>query len=395
MYLLKKTILLFIITLSVTTLYSQDILKIEGVVLDETSRGVSYAAIGIPSKWIGTSSNEDGEFLLELSKKNLLDTLEVSSIGYITSKILVEDFLALNEKVITLKEDIVSLDGVSIMNPSHYVQLAFKNLKNNTVSVTHELKVLNRFFTVEKEKAKFLIEHYIKVKDKGPSSGDVNRIEIVEGRKSVDYRYFPNVKLKRTYPIHLMTQMNPLRNGIPYRNYKWSKIGDTSYDGEDIIIIQGQKDSNKRRPYQDPILYIGMDTYKVYKTTNESATLVYLYKKNKDGKMYLSYHNYFTRQYHELNKAQQAILKTTDDKFKISVRNEVVVLGIETDKKKIKTKSSNVYQKNIEDIKVEYNSIFWNTFNFPPPTEFYKQKVKDLESIDGVPLETQFNLANN
>ena len=101
-----------------------------------------------------------------------------------------------------------------------------------------------------------------------------------------------------------------------------------------------------------------------------------------------------SRQYKELNKAQQSILKTTDKKFKISVRNEVVVLGLETDKKKIKTKSSNVYQKNIEDVEVKYNSVFWNTFNFPPPTEFYKKKVKEFESIDGMPLETQFNLVN-
>lgn len=394
MYLLKKTILLFILTLSVTTLHAQDILKVEGVVFDETNYGIPYAAIGIPSKWVGTSTNEDGKFSLELSKENLLDTLDVSSIGYVTTKILVKDFLALDKKIIILKEDIVSLNEVKILNPRQYVELAFKNLKKNTVSSTHELKALNRFFTVENEKAKFFIEHYIKVKDKGPSSSNVNRIEVVEGRKSVDYRYFPKVQLKRMYPIDLMTQMDPLRNGISKEIYKWTKIGHTSYDGEDIIIIYGQMDKKRRRPYKDPILYIGMDSYKVYKTTNESATLVYLYKKNKDGKMYLSYHNYFTRQYKELSKAQQSILKTTDEKFKISVRNEVVVLGIETDRKKVNTKHTNVYQKNIEDVKVKYNSSFWNTFSFPPPTEFYKKKVKELESIYGVPLETQFDAVN-
>jgi hypothetical protein len=377
------------------TLHSQDILKVEGIISDEYDLSIPYTAIGIPSKSIGTSSNEDGKFSLKLSKeRNLLDTLVISSIGFITRKIPVKNFLAFKKKVIILKESVVSLDEITILKTSEYARLAFKNLKENTVSSTHELKTLNRFFTLENDKAKFFIEHYLKVKDKGPSSSDVNRIEIVEGRKSIDYRCFPNVKLKRMYPIHLMTQMDPLRNGLSYKNYKWSKIGDTSYDGEDIIILQGQINKNKIRPYKDPILYIGMDTYKVYKTTNKSATLVYLYQKNKDGKMYLSYHNYFTRQYQELNKAQQSILKTTDEKFKISVRNEVVVLGIETDKKKINTKHSNVFQKNIEDIDVKYNSNFWNTFNFPPPTEFYKKRVKELESMYDVPLETQFNLSN-
>jgi hypothetical protein len=34
-----------------------------------------------------------------------------------------------------------------------------------------------------------------------------------------------------------MTQMDPLRNGISKKINKWTKIVDTSYDGEDIIII--------------------------------------------------------------------------------------------------------------------------------------------------------------
>lgn len=45
------------------------------------------------------------------------------------------------------------------MNPQHYVKLAFKKLKENTVSSVHELKILNRFFAVENDKAKFFIEH--------------------------------------------------------------------------------------------------------------------------------------------------------------------------------------------------------------------------------------------
>lgn len=392
MRLLTKTILF--ITFSVTTLHSQDILKVEGSVLDETNYGIPYAAIGIPSKRVGTSTNEDGKFSLELSKENLLDTLDISSIGYVTSKILVKDFLALNKKIITLKEDIVSLDEVKILNPKQYVELAFKNLKNNMVSSTHELKALNRFFVEESEKAKFFIEHYIKIKDKGPSSSNANRIEVVEGRKSADYRYFPNTKLKRMYPIDLMNQMDPLRNGIYHKVYKWTKVDYTSYDGEDIIIVRGRTNKKKPLPYKDPILYIGMDSFKIYKTTNDSETLVYLYKNNNEGKLYLSYHNYYARQYKELNKKQQLILKTTAKKIKISMKNEVVVLGIETDKKKIKTKNSNLYGKNIEDVHIKYNSNFWRTFNSPPPTEFYKKKVKELESVYGVPLETQFNLVN-
>lgn len=394
MYLLKKTILLLIISLSVTTLYSQEKLEIKGVILDDTDFGVPYAAISIPSKqMIGTTSNGDGKFSLVITKENMLDTLSVSSIGYVTNKVAVKDFLAKKEKTIILKADVVSLDVVQILNPAQYADLAYENLKENTVSSVHELTALNRYFTVENGKAKYLIEHYIKMKDRGPTRGDIDRIEVVEGRKSVDYRYFPDVKVKRMYPITQMTGLDPLRNIRP-NDYTWTKIDNSSYDGEDIIIVRGQRKNKRPRPYKDPILYIGMDSYKVYKTTNESDNLLYIYKKNQEGKMYLSYHRNFSKTLKRLSSNKQSILKTKNKNFKISVRIEVVVLGIETDKKKVKTENSRVYSKNMEDVDVKYNPNFWNNFNFPPATEYYKERVKELESIYGVPLETQFNLVN-
>ncbi|WP_040757655.1 carboxypeptidase-like regulatory domain-containing protein [Winogradskyella psychrotolerans] len=127
MYRFKLFIYLFFFSFVVCA--QEKSLKIEGVVLDDTKISVPYAAVSITSKYLGTSTNEDGHFYLELSKNNRLDTLEVSSIGFLTSKIVVKDFIALKEKVIILSEDIVSLDEVNIMSPKQYVNLAFKNLK--------------------------------------------------------------------------------------------------------------------------------------------------------------------------------------------------------------------------------------------------------------------------
>jgi hypothetical protein len=393
MYSLKLFAVLLLVSLSVQS--QEKTLKIEGVILDASKLSIPYAAIGIPSKYVGTSSNEDGNFYLELSKSNLLDTLEVSSIGYITSKIIVKDLIALNEKIITLEEDIVSLDEVNILNPKQYVKLAFKNLKKNTVSSIYELKILNRFFAVENDKAKFFIEHYIKVKDIGPKGGlEVRRIEVVEGRKSEDYRRYKNANIGRMYPINFMNRIDPLRRGITINNYKWTKIGDTSYDGEDIVIIQGVNHVEKRKIYLDPVLYIGVDTYKVYKTTNTATNVVYIYQKNKEGRLYLNYHKHYTRRFMDLTEEHQKILKTTDKQIKLSKRNEVIVLGIETNKKKIKTKNTDVYRRKMEDVNVKYDSFFWKNFSLPPATAYYLKSVKELEANFGVDIETQFQLVN-
>ncbi|WP_225035819.1 carboxypeptidase-like regulatory domain-containing protein [Winogradskyella sp. SM1960] len=393
MYSIRLLIIFILLSFSVQS--QNKTLKIEGVVLDEAELSIPYAAVSITSKYIGTSTNEDGHFYLELSKKHELDTLEVSSIGFLTSKIVVKEFLELKEKVITLKEDIVSLDEVNIMNPQQYVELAFKNLKKNTVSSVHELKILNRFFAVEEDKAKFFIEHYLKIKDVGPSrSSHIRRIDILEGRRSADYRMFKDANMGRIYPLNFMTRIDPLRRGISIKDFKWTKLGDTSYDGEDIVIIQGVNQVEKRKNYLDPVLYIGIDSYKVYKTRNKASNVVYIYKKNEDGKLYLSYHNHYTRRYMDLTEAQKRLLKTTDKDVKLSKRNEVIVLGIEMDKKKIDVGNTDLHRTKMEEVDVKYNAHFWNTVNLPPATDYFKKSIKELESNFGIPIETQFELVN-
>lgn len=373
-------------------------LKIQGLITDETKYSIAYASVSIPAKFIGTTSDEDGVFYLKLSQNNLLDTLEISTIGFKTYRTIVKDFIALKDKTIVLKEDVVSLDEVRILTPSEYVELAFKNLKNNTVSYTHELKILNRFFAIEEADAKFFVEQYVKVKDKGPSKNgrisEVKRIEVLEGRKSVDYRTFKDADASRKiYPIDFMLRIDPLRRGISISDYKWTKEGYSSYDGEDIIILKGKHKTKKRQGYLDPVLYVGVDSYKVYKTTNTANNVLFLYKKNKDGKLYLSYHNNYTRRFRKLNPSQQKFMRTSKEKIRIATRSEIIVLDIETDKDKIHTKYTDVYGKGIDKVDVKYNSEFWRNFE-AHPTEYYKKCVKQLESVYGVPLETQFNLAN-
>ena len=71
----------------------------------------------------------------------------------------------------------------------------------------------------------------------------------------------------------------------------------TGADGEDVIILNGTglDDRGNERSLK---LFIGFDTYSIYKLefskvplTGKSMDGIYVYKKNLDGKLYLSYHN--------------------------------------------------------------------------------------------------------
>jgi len=369
--------------------FSQNKVSIEGFVKDNLGYEVPYAAVGIPSKYIGTSTTEDGSFYLNLNSNNLEDLLEISSIGFITFKIKVADFLKLDNKTIVLEEDIISLNEVMLLTPKEYVSNAVKSLKKNTLIKGHQLNILYRRFSTEAGKARFLVEHYIKVLDKGMSSPKFSRIEVTEGRKSADYRF-----LKDKYPGHQAVNIsttNPIRKGIRTNNYNWTKTGNSSYDGEDIVIIEGK---GKKNNWEWIKLYIGIDTFSVYKIESSNLNSVWVYKKNGDGKIVLSYHNRTWQKDLPVNNIQQQLMGVNTKSVKASYRHEAFVLGIETDRKKINVGNIEGYKIDMGDIPVKYDQTFWENFSMPPETEFYRKYAVELSSIFGVPLDVQFKLVN-
>lgn len=379
----------FLFTLSIVdTITSQNkTIEIKGKVIDEYNMGIPYVAVGIPSKYLGTATTEEGDFILSLSKEHLSDSLSISSIGYKSFKILVKDYIKLKEKVIILEEDIAELSEVNIESPGALVKNAIKNIKNATISKPHQLNLLYRRFSVENGKARFFVEHFLGVIDRGPNSPSFDEIEILEGRKSADYRF---VKVKQNkHAAQIMNWCNILRTREGFNKYKWKRKGDTTYDGEDVIIIEGSRWKNDYLR-----LYIGMDTNGIYKVENSALNSVYVYKKNIDGKLYLSYHNREYKSQKKINPQMQKLLGKNKPHVKTAYRHEMFVLGLETNKKKFEINGNYTIAKDIGDIKVPYDANFWNNFAAPPATSFYTKNIKEIESIYGVPIETQFKAVN-
>ncbi|MDN3664017.1 carboxypeptidase-like regulatory domain-containing protein [Algibacter miyuki] len=390
---LKTTFLIVIgfMLISANSSYAQEKKEVflEGVIMDEYNMNVPYAAVGIPKKYVGTASNDEGGFQLSLAKSNLQDSLEISSIGYKTYKIKVQDYLDQKEKSIVLKEDIVSLSEVKLLNPSAYVKNAVKKVKSNTLSSKHQLNMIYRRSSVEDGKTRFMVEHYLKILDYGPTVPSFDEMEIAEQRKSADYRF-----VNKKQPVHtviVMAQIDPIRQGFSLKDYNWSKTGDTSYDGEDIVIIEGRKKDKKMDFIR---LYIGIDTYGIYKMELSRLNSLFLYKKDINGKLVLSYHNRNPSIQGTISEQKRKLLKLKTTKVKCAYRHEAIVLSVISDRKKFDIKNINSKRSDMGDFDIKYNPTFWDTINLPPETAFYKKSVNDLESIYGVPIETQFNAVN-
>lgn len=362
----------FVLSLFAFSVFAQKLVRVEGVVKDASGYEVPYAAVSIPAKAIGTSTTEDGSFSIILPTDNLNDIIKISSIGFKTYKTSIDVYLKNKEKVIVLEDDVVSLDEVMLLAPGAYVKSAIKNLKNTTLSDRHQLKMLYRRFSTEAGKARFLVEHRINVLDQGLSKSQFSRIEVVEGRKSADYRF-----LKDKYPGHQAVNVantNPLRKGLNRNGYNWTKIGNSSYDGEDIIIVEGKGKKNK---WQWTKLYIGLQTSGVYKIESSNLDSVWVYKKRANGKLVLSYHNRAWEKELPVNNMQKKLLGIASDKVSVSYRHEAFILGVETNLKKIKVGNFDGYNIDMGDIPVKYNPDFWKSFSMPPETAFYKKTLEN------------------
>ena len=273
---------------------------------------------------------------------------------------------------------------------------ALKELKSNTVSKNHQLNILYRRWSVEDRLCRFFIEHNINAIDQGPSSYLV-KFSVEDVRTSADYRFVKNEQ--EIHALKYMAYNNPLRKGISLKAYTWDKIGDSSYDNEDVIIAKGKMD-NKETIW----LYIGMDSYKIYKLemekkpkTGKSLTATYIYKKNNKGLLYLSYHQ---REWQgaaplpeNIKKVLKANGKPVRNYIPIGYRHEAYVLDIEENKSRFNAVEE-LENKDMTQYKTDYNASFWERLNIPPNTRFYNKNIAELIAMYGVPIENQFKYSN-
>lgn len=382
-------VLLFVYPLLI---YSQGKLVLDGVIINDYDEPIPYAAVGIVAKNIGVATTDEGQFHLVLTSNERNDILEVSSIGYETFKISVQDFINRDKQTIILKENVTQLDDVELLAPKEYVSAALKNLKNTTVSKPHQLSILYRRASVEDYVSRFFVEQYMHVVDRGPS-GHISRLAVREMRKSADYRY---VKIKqKIHAVNYMDQVNPLKNGVYTNGYNWKKIGDSNYDGEDLVILEG----TRKKGYGFLRLYVGIDTYAVYKIETNILDATYIYKKNKEGKLYLSYHNREWKNKNakvppHLHSAYNLQGKKVPKSIPVSYRHEVYVMDLKTNKKEFDLSGPDGEGMDMSEIQRPYNANFWKTISLPPPTAFYKKIKEELESNFNVPLEVQFQHSN-
>lgn len=124
--------IVFLLSLSFTAL-SQDHLNLHGEIKDSLKIvPVEYVNIGLFEQNIGTVSNENGNFSLDVPKDYLNDSLTFSRIGYTTKKICINDLLQESVNLIQLVPKLTELKEVEIKTK----KITLKTKGNKTTSKT-------------------------------------------------------------------------------------------------------------------------------------------------------------------------------------------------------------------------------------------------------------------
>ena len=189
---IKHTFSLLILFISLNAV-SQTELKSK-VVNFMTYEPLENASIYIENSTIGSVSNTDGKFVLSVPQELVNDTLVISSIGFKSFRILVNDFV--NDEDIFLEEDIASLDEVLIIAETRpktgndVVLRAIEKLPENLPEQPFLQKGFLRHKEFNKKEYKWLIESAITLYDSSYASGatDNLKINVDENRKSYDLR---------------------------------------------------------------------------------------------------------------------------------------------------------------------------------------------------------------
>ncbi|MEW4923217.1 hypothetical protein [Algibacter sp. 2305UL17-15] len=411
---MKKLLILLVLN-SCLAVFSQKNLDLKGMVVDNNQQPIQYASVSVPKLYLVTSTTEEGKFSLSLADINfdLKDIIEISSFGHPTRKLTIQDYLDLNDKAIVIGGDIPQKNKVNTIkkinrskvaktevvkhhietsekSAKDYVEMAYASIVKNTINTPHELSMLYRRFSVENNKARFLVEHCMSVLDKGPLNGNYKGSKIQSGRKSQDHRLIKKKMIG--HPVNQVAKKDPLREGVNFDDYDWRFKGNSSYDGEDIVIVEGwQKDSNSKYIRY----YIGTKTFGVYKIEKAHLNSVFIYRKDENGKLHLSYHNRTRTSKAELSPEQKRILKTNKYYVTESYKHEVFVLGVKKlIPKKYDRSIYKFHKEDIGDIDITYTPSFWRKLNLPPSTAFYKESVKELEKISGASIQKQFRRVN-
>jgi len=271
--------LLFIIIIFITNIAISQNIKIRGKILDQNKQAIIYANIWIEKTGIGTVSNTDGEFILNIPEKYKENTLNISYIGYSSYTKRISKLLKYNTYTLKTSQNILgSIDVNSGDFVKSILENAYNSIERNYPKSATEYTVFYQARSSYRDSILNVAEAILQAnKSSYKSRSTVGQIKILESRKyknTIDtlskiqwyggaYQYFTseNVKYRSKF-------LKPKF----YSKYNYTYKGYIPYNKTEVYIIdfKSKKGSLKGTMYIDKnsYAYLSID-YSYTSNTNE------------------------------------------------------------------------------------------------------------------------------
>lgn len=280
---MKKKYLMLFTFLCSFIVFSQE-KTIKGIVTDSLKNPIQYANVGILNKPLGTLTNANGEFILNVDNSMNLDTLKISCLGYKSKEMKVESLInnkseiqislanyieKLNEVVITSRKLKMHTEGKEKTKTSASVIFANSNYANQNLG-----SEIGRKFSLGNKKPSVLMHFKFFIRE--------NNFELVKFRINI-YSINNNRPHKKLFGSNIIVDVNN-------KSKDWVNVDLTKYDiktQEDVIVtvewLEGSKDGNKLNL---PIIIPSFGSTHYYKFGSQARWQKY---SNLSSSMILSY----------------------------------------------------------------------------------------------------------
>ncbi|SNR60333.1 CarboxypepD_reg-like domain-containing protein [Lutibacter agarilyticus] len=258
---MKKILVIIYLVLNSTISNSQE-RDIKGVITDSLKNPIQYVNVGILNKPVGTVTNENGEFFLNINNSFISDTLKISCLGYKSKELQIEKLSNNESAIISLENHTEILNEIIIKSSNLKTYSKGKEktkTKNKVFFAIPSLKNLNlgseigRKFSLGTKKPSLLKEFKFFLKE--------NNFDSVLFRINF-------YKIENNKPSKKINSRNIL---IPAENQftGWISVDLTDYEiktQEDIIVaVEWIKASEKGDKLSLPILVPSFSSTHYYK----------------------------------------------------------------------------------------------------------------------------------
>ena len=304
MRLINLLLVLVVVFLTPSSLYSQDENFIRGKLLDKkTGEPIVFATIRVKDKALGVISNKDGGFKVPLEFQYQGGALEISSMGYETKTILFSSLKENDINIILISTATFKLQGAIVLakkkrlTARKIIKYAINRIPDNYPNDAFNLIGYYRDYQLKEKEYINLNEAVIKVFDNGFDSDDYRQTQygIFSYEKNTDFRidsfaakpydysskdkFIPDASLISAYGgnelvilhIHDAIRNNDIRtysfvNKLTedfLKEHRFSSVKTTSYNGEEVYKIRIKK---TLFPFQvDGVIYIDKNDYAIRK----------------------------------------------------------------------------------------------------------------------------------